>query len=104
MGRVHIRLNKGRWRRVRWQVILRDRFTCQACGKIGGRLEVHHNPPMAKLDPLDPAAPYRLGGLELLCRGCHFIETQREQGQGPGPQGRREIADWTAHVKAFLNT
>ena len=43
-------------------------------------------------------------GLSCCVGGCHFIVTQREQGQGPGPQGRREIADWTAHVKAFLNT
>ena len=90
---------------MRWQVILRDRFTCQECQKIGGRLEVHHNPPMAQLDPdWTRMHPTEWEGLQLLCRGCHFIVTQREQGQGPGPQGRREIADWTAHVKAFLNT
>lgn len=104
MGRVHIRLNNRRWRRVRWQVILRDRFTCQACGKIGGRIEVDHVKPMVELDPDDQGAPYRMDNLQVLCRADHFSKTLREQGWGPGPQGRREIADWTAHVKAFLNT
>ena len=94
MGRAHTRLNSRHWRRVRWAVIRRDKFTCRACGKVGGRIEVDHVTPLAKVDPGDPTAPYRLDNLQVLCRACHFAKTQREIGRGPGPQGRREIAGW----------
>ncbi|MDE0464614.1 MAG: HNH endonuclease signature motif containing protein [Caldilineaceae bacterium] len=44
-SRHHAQLNQARWRRVRWAVLRRDGFRCQACGKAG-RLEVDHVKPI----------------------------------------------------------
>ena len=95
MGLTHKRLNARKWRFVRFKVIRRDKFTCQACGKMGGRLEVHHVIPLYKLT-LEEA--YKLSNLKLLCRNCHFLITSRERGQGPSPQGEKEILAWDAYA------
>ena len=74
MSHRHARLQPARWRAVRRQVLDRDGWRCQVCGKAG-RLEVDHVVPMHKdpdQDPYDPA------NLQTLCRGCHIVKTRRE--------------------------
>ena len=98
----HIKLDRRRWRLTRWQVLVRDQWTCTRCGRVGGRLEVHHIVPLVKLDPEKPNAAYDPEGLRTLCRNCHFRETDRERGRGPGPQGLAEIDKWRAFVQEKL--
>ena len=57
-------------------VFVRDEFTCQKCGKVGGRLEAHHMDsfadfPEKRLDPKN--------GITF-CEGCHD-ELNRRYGQ-----------------------
>ena len=99
MGKIHATLNRRRWHLCRWKAMSRDAFTCQTCGKIGGRLEVHHVVPMRDLDPKDPEAPYNLEGLMTLCRSCHLRETRKHQGTGPSDQGLSEIKSWSVFRK-----
>ena len=63
-------LNQRHWQAVRWAVLKRDGFRCQACGKAG-RLEVHHRTALQ-----DGGKPYDLANLVAYCRGCH-VETHR---------------------------
>ena len=70
MSRNHVRLDAGRWARVRRKVFDRDGWRCTACGRAG-RLEAHHEPPLER-----GADPYDLDGIVTLCRGCH-IERHR---------------------------
>jgi 5-methylcytosine-specific restriction endonuclease McrA len=55
------------WEKLRLQVLERDGFVCQFCGKTNDRLEIHHK------------VPKRKGGLDMLenlisyCRKCHKI-------------------------------
>ena len=104
MGKVHLRLNRKRWHWCRLFVLKRDRRTCQSCGRIGGRLEVHHIHPLAKLDPENPNAPYETEGLQTLCRPCHFQTTLLEQGRGPSAQGLAEIGKWAALRKSLISS
>ena len=41
--------DSGRYKQWRQQIFIRDNFTCQKCGQIGGKLEVHHIKPFHKL-------------------------------------------------------
>lgn len=67
------RLSSSRWERTRKEVLERDGYRCQRCGKAG-ILEVHHVTPLQD----DPAQdPYDPDGCLLLCRGCHIL-THRE--------------------------
>ncbi|MDU8946113.1 HNH endonuclease [Ovoidimarina sediminis] len=74
-----------RWRRLRWQILKRDNFTCQDCGKMGDRLDVDHIVPVrdAPEKSFDPA------NLQSLCRECHSAKTRREANL-PAPNPRRE--------------
>ena len=51
--------------RVRFQVLKRDRFTCQYCGKSGVELEVDHITPVAKGGTND------IGNLITACKSCN---------------------------------
>lgn len=67
---------KGRggrqWRRLRNEILARDNYTCQCCGRIGGRLELDHiiNKAKGGTDAHD--------NLQILCHSCHKIKTQTE--------------------------
>lgn len=50
------------------KILLRDKFTCFACGDIGGRLSVHHIFPWARHKKLR----YLEANLITLCRECHY--------------------------------
>ncbi len=64
------------WQRLRWQVLLRDRFTCQMCCVIEGRkgqLVADHKHPHRGDEGLfwDP------DNLQCLCKTCHDSTKQR---------------------------
>ena len=75
------------WRRLRWSVLVRDSFTCQACGRVfpPDRLECDHIIPLANGGTDD------MGNLQTLCRPCHARKTDadmgRKHGQAIGPDG-----------------
>ena len=82
MSRNHLKLNSGRWRRVRLEVLERDGWRCVQCGKAGV-LEVDH------ITPLELGGePWALANLQTLCRTpCHWAKTTIENGGealGPG--------------------
>ena len=65
------------WGPVRLQVLERDGYRCQKCGKAG-RLEVDH------VTPLDlGGAMYKTENLQALCRNCHFEKTAQENRNEP---------------------
>ena len=63
MPSVPNRLTGGRWRRIRREILNRDGWRCQRCGRPGA-LEVHH----VDGDPgnNDP------DNLQAVCRPCHI--------------------------------
>ena len=71
MSRAHKQLHKGRWARVRLEVLERDGWRCRRCGCYGN--EVDHIRPLRKGgDPFDP------DNLQTLCRTCHVAKTRAE--------------------------
>lgn len=60
-----LEMETGEWARIRSEVFVRDDFTCQYCGKRGGRLECDHIFPRSKggLSTLD--------NLQTACRPCN---------------------------------
>ena len=67
------------WGPVRRNVLKRDEFQCQGCGRpqperpgAPGRLEVHHIIPLYK-----GGEPYEMSNLVALCPGCHKLEHSR---------------------------
>lgn len=62
------------WRRLRERVLVRDNYTCQACGQIGPNLEVDHKVSKAKggSDAMD--------NLQALCSSCHARKTAQDSG------------------------
>lgn len=71
---------KGRegraWRRLRAKMLVRDNYTCQCCGRVGGRLELDHIVNRAVGGTDDKA------NLQILCYQCHKIKTQSESKAG----------------------
>lgn len=65
------------WQRVRKLVIARDQSTCRHCGKL------IHRPGDAQVDHIEEkpqsqaAEATPLEGLQLLCRRCHAIKSNR---------------------------
>jgi hypothetical protein len=66
-----------RWRKVRRQVLVRDRFTCWRCGRPA--TDVHHLTPVAEGGTDHPS------GLVAACPACH-----REPSGPERPPGRIE--------------
>jgi len=59
------------WRKLRKEIYKRDNYTCQECGKKGGRLHAHHRIPVGICkDPFDK------DNIITLCHSCH-CKTQR---------------------------
>ncbi|WP_458718318.1 HNH endonuclease [Pseudomonas gregormendelii] len=66
------------WRRKRAAILLRDEYTCQACGVITLQLEVDHiiNRARGGSDEED--------NLQALCVPCHKDKTAAESAEGAG--------------------
>lgn len=58
-------LKDPRWKRKRIEILIRDRHTCQICGYLGERVNVHH----LKYSGMAWDAPNE--DLITLCKGCH---------------------------------
>lgn len=73
---------KGRggrqWRKLKDEILVRDNYTCQCCGRVGGKLELDHiiNLASGGTDDKD--------NLQILCRDCHRTKTQNESKVGAG--------------------
>ena len=93
MSRNHVGLNRQRLARVRREVLERDAWTCQRCGKIGGRLEIDHKVPLSQ----DSSNPYALDGVQVLCRNCHF---QKTAGENTKPNPERDA--WQTILEQYL--
>ena len=93
MSKHHYKaISKSAWARLRRQVLARDGWRCQQCGKAG-RLECDHVTPLhrggAETDP---------DNLQALCRSCHLEKNRREHEQRnpTNPQ----VAAWADFVKS----
>jgi transposase len=59
--------NRTKYRNWRKKCIVRDDFTCQACGKMGGKLNVHHINNFSEFKELR----YKVDNGITLCEECH---------------------------------
>ncbi|AWY20093.1 HNH endonuclease [Moraxella bovis] len=64
------------WRRLRDEILARDSYTCQCCGRVGGRLELDHIVNVAQGGTNDKS------NLQILCHSCHKTKTQSESRAG----------------------
>lgn len=64
-----------KWRK---SVFERDKFTCQKCGSVGGKLNAHHKKKWADF----PEMRYDINNGVTLCERCHkaLHRTEREHG------------------------
>lgn len=70
----------ARWKRLRWATLLRDRFTCQRCGRLESntsKLVADHVKPHRGDERL-----FWDGELVTLCSACHSGEKQRLEKSG----------------------
>ena len=81
MSRNHERIPYRLWRRLRAQILHRDNWRCQVCGRPAGRAEVDHIEPLQ-----DGGATIFPENLQTICRGCHIDKTRRENRRPDGPQ------------------
>ena len=73
----------ARWQRLRWAVLVRDRFTCQwpGCGRVEAntsQLVADHRRPHRG----DEALFWAEGNLQCLCKPCHDSLKARAEGRG----------------------
>lgn len=61
------KLQDPRWKEKRKQIVERDKYICQCCGKRGEPLDVHHRYYRPNREPWQ----YPDWSLETLCRQCH---------------------------------
>lgn len=69
------------WEKLRKLVIRRDKGLCQEClrnGRTAAGKDVDH------IVPKSQGGTNKLTNLELLCRPCHKVKTQRESAEGRG--------------------
>lgn len=66
------------WRRKRALILVRDEYTCQACGTVTLDLEVDHIINVAQGGTDDEA------NLQALCVPCHKLKTAEESARGAG--------------------
>ena len=59
--------SSGKYILWRTSVFVRDNFTCQVCGQVGGDLNAHHVKPWAD----NPALRFSVDNGVTLCRNCH---------------------------------
>lgn len=72
------------WVKLKNQILLRDNYTCQHCGRIGGQLELDHIINKARGGDDSPS------NLQILCKECHQKKTQAESMVG----GVLKISKW----------
>ena len=65
-GRV---MRSKKYRRWKSMVFVRDNFTCQECGQVGGELNAHHIKSYLKY----PKLRYKLDNGITLCLKCHVL-------------------------------
>lgn len=70
---------------LRWTVLLRDRFTCQLCGRVSSDpagdardMVADHRLPHRG----DPALFWDEGNLQCLCKACHDRDKQAAERRG----------------------
>lgn len=73
----------ARWKRLRWSVLVRDRFTCQRCKRVEAntsQLVANHKTPHRG----DEALFWNEGNLETACKPCHdgLIQSEERRGEG----------------------
>lgn len=68
------------WIKVREFVRMRDRYTCQKCGRP--MQEVHHKIHLSKENIWDPKITLNPDNLISLCRDCHFRQHEEDAGRG----------------------
>ena len=66
VSKIHKKLDRRKWEKVRKEVLDRDGWRCVQCSKAG-RMEVDHITDMSK-----GGAPYDLDNLRTLCSTCHI--------------------------------
>lgn len=64
------------WRRLRDEILARDSYTCQCCGRVGGRLELDHIVNVAQGGTNDKS------NLQILCHSCHKPKPKAKVGRG----------------------
>jgi 5-methylcytosine-specific restriction endonuclease McrA len=76
-ARYNESLADPQWKAVRWRILIRDHYTCQACNRrfsyrVRYRLNVHHI-------HYAPGEPWETPDkwLVTLCDACHKEETER---------------------------
>lgn len=68
----------ARWKKLRWAVLVRDRFTCQRCGRLEGDtalLVANHKRPHRG----DPRLFWDERNIETACKPCHDGVIQSEE-------------------------
>lgn len=60
--------------RIRKQVLQRDNYTCQLCGKVGGNLQVDHIQAWAEYVELR----FSIDNCRTLCMSCHYEVTYKK--------------------------
>jgi 5-methylcytosine-specific restriction endonuclease McrA len=77
----------ARWQRLRWDVLVRDLFTCAMCGVVKGSdtslLVADHKVPHRG----DPDLFWDAGNLQCLCKRCHDGAKQRAEAGAAGRVG-----------------
>ena len=71
--RAHYRTADWRARRVR--ILVRDSFTCRACGRMTSGQEAH----VDHILPLEEGGTDADDNLQVLCKSCHGKKTRAEQ-------------------------
>ncbi|WP_245316517.1 HNH endonuclease [Mesorhizobium wenxiniae] len=74
-------LNSARWKKLRLEVLVRDRFTCRMCKRIEpdtSRLVADHVIPHR-----NDQVKFWEGELQTLCRTCHSTTKQKEEAAMP---------------------
>ena len=70
--------NSKEWKSLRKQALIRDRYTCQLCGRRA--TEVHHLKEVNTVNAEDNTHAFDLKNLQSLCHECHVLITQEEHG------------------------
>lgn len=91
MSRNHRKIPSRAWQDFRRKILIRDNWTCAACGGYGNECD-HILPLAAGGAPLDPA------NAQILCAGCHIRKTRAEN-SAPEIPGR---AEWRAFARELF--
>jgi len=71
LSEIYSNFRGWNWDKLRRQVLNRDNYTCQSCGKSGCRLYVHH------ITPYKLSKNNSLNNLITLCLICHMKEEHK---------------------------